>query len=165
MPLGSRIGQALRRLVGTQTTRGPLRRPAAPRPTGDRGALDYRGKVTITYDPHPDGCADPGEVVWTWVPFEEDSTQGKDRPVLVIGTAPQAGADQLAVLMLSSKDHGADPNWLPLGPGAWDRDGRPSCVRLDRVLMVAPGDVRREGSSLDRARFEILKRALQARSR
>ncbi len=55
----------------------------------------------VTYDPQPDGDADPGEVVWGWVPYEEDASQGKDRPVLVL--ARQDGA--LLTLMLSSKDH------------------------------------------------------------
>ena len=39
----------------------------------------------MTYAARPDGRPDPGEIVWTWVPFEEDHTQGKDRPVLLIG--------------------------------------------------------------------------------
>ncbi|GAB5080487.1 hypothetical protein ARTHROSP310_36360 [Arthrobacter sp. AD-310] len=28
----------------------------------------------------PDGEPDPGEVVWTWVPYQEDHGRGKDRP-------------------------------------------------------------------------------------
>ena len=38
-----------------------------------------------TYSPELDGEPDPGEVVWAWVPYEDDPSQGKDRPVLVIG--------------------------------------------------------------------------------
>ena len=41
--------------------------------------------MRIQYTPHLDGDPDPGEVVWTWVPFEEDPTLGKDRPVVIIG--------------------------------------------------------------------------------
>ncbi len=37
------------------------------------------------YAPKANGKPDPGEVVWAWVPYEEDPSQGKDRPVLVIG--------------------------------------------------------------------------------
>ena len=37
-----------------------------------------------TYSPDTDGEADPGEVVWAWVPYEDDPAQGKDRPVLLI---------------------------------------------------------------------------------
>ena len=38
-----------------------------------------------SYAPEPDGQPDPGEVVWGWVPFEDDPSQGKDRPVLLVG--------------------------------------------------------------------------------
>lgn len=36
-----------------------------------------------TYSPEMDGDADPGEVVWAWVPYEENDGRGKDRPVVV----------------------------------------------------------------------------------
>ena len=39
----------------------------------------------VSYRPRRDGRPDPGEVVWAWVPFEEDPAQGKDRPVLLLG--------------------------------------------------------------------------------
>ena len=52
----------------------------------------------LEYSPELDGRADPGEVVWTWVPYEEDPRQGKDRPVLVVG---RRGRTMLG-LMLSS---------------------------------------------------------------
>ena len=32
--------------------------------------------ATIEYSPDLDGLADPGEVVWSWVPYEEDPHQG-----------------------------------------------------------------------------------------
>ena len=53
--------------------------------TGFTGALWQAGDVDIAYAPTPDGRPDPGEVVWTWVPYEDDPSQGKDRPVLLIG--------------------------------------------------------------------------------
>lgn len=46
---------------------------------------DFAGKPPVTYAPHPGEMADPGEIVWGWVPYEEDHTQGKDRPLLVVG--------------------------------------------------------------------------------
>src|SRR5688500_3989356 len=49
------------------------------------GGRSSEATVTIEYTPKLDGDPDPGDVVWTWVPFEEDPTQGKDRPVVVIG--------------------------------------------------------------------------------
>ena len=60
-------------------------RPSAPATTTPAYRGDFAGRATISYAPHADGQADPGEVVWAWVPYEEDATQGKDRPVLVIG--------------------------------------------------------------------------------
>jgi hypothetical protein len=38
------------------------------------------GPVRMSYSPRTDGAPDPGEVVWTWVPFEENDGRGKDRP-------------------------------------------------------------------------------------
>ncbi|MCW2812581.1 MAG: hypothetical protein JWN84_36 [Nocardioides sp.] len=120
----------------------------------------YRGDVVgtphVEYAPSADGDADPGEIVWAWVPYEEDASRGKDRPVLVLA---RSGEDLLG-LMLTSKDHDREPRrdggpvWFDIGSGAWDRQGRPSEVRLDRVLRLAPSAVRREGAALDRARFD-----------
>ena len=104
----------------------------------------------------------PGEIVWTWVPFEEDHAIGKDRPVLVVA---YDGPYPLA-LMLTSKDHdemdaresdeahGRD--FVDIGSGAWDRRGRPSEVRTDRVIRVDPFAVRREGGVLERERYEVV---------
>jgi hypothetical protein len=116
--------------------------------------------VRIAYDPHPDGRPDPGEVVWTWVPYEDDPLQGKDRPVLLIAR----DGDDLVALPMTSKDHDRDEEqerragrfWCDLGTGPWDRAGRPSEVRLDRVLVIDPADVRREGAVLDEARFDAV---------
>jgi mRNA-degrading endonuclease toxin of MazEF toxin-antitoxin module len=101
-------------------------------------------------------------VVWTWVPFEEDASQGKDRPVVVMGRPAGGHRSDLVVLMLSSKDHHGDERWLVLGKGAWDLEGRVSSVRLDRVLAVAPAAVRREGAALERDRFDHVATALRA---
>jgi hypothetical protein len=116
--------------------------------------------VDIAYAPKPDGRPDPGEVVWTWVPYEDDPNQGKDRPVLLIGR----GDGRLYGLMLTSKDHDRDHDqearegryWYDLGSGPWDSKGRPSEVRLNRLIVVDPESVRREGSVLDQERFELL---------
>jgi hypothetical protein len=141
--------------------------PSRPRPPGDsaspssRGEQqayrgDFTGRASITYTPSLDGDADPGEVVWAWVPYEEDHRQGKDRPVFVIA---RVDGDLLG-LMLTSKDHdrrqGPDDHrrHLDIGSGDWDSQGRPSEVRLDRVLRLAPSAVRREGAILDRERFD-----------
>ena len=96
------------------------------------------GLPPFQYEPNPDGDADPGEVVWTWVSYEEDPTQGKDRPVVVLSRVQQG----LVVAQLTSK-------------------GRPSQVRLDRLLIVAPGDVRREGATVDHSTYNAVCDALR----
>jgi len=116
------------------------------------------GGGVVTYAPRSDGRPDPGEVVWGWVPYEEDPTRGKDRPVLLIGRRDEL----LLGLMLTSKDHDRDAadearwgrHWMDVGTGGWDRQRRPSEVRLDRLLELAPETVRREGATLDRSTFE-----------
>ena len=136
--------QALLRAVGRVARK--LRRP--PRHT----------TPDVEYRPRDDGRPDPGEVVWAWVPYDEGDGRGKDRPVLVIG---RRGGSLLG-LMLSSQDHDVDADdearhgrlWTDLGTGAWDSRGRPSEVRLDRLLVLDPATVRREGAALDRARFD-----------
>lgn len=113
----------------------------------------------LVYAPQLDGRADPGEIVWTWVPYEDRPDQGKDRPVLVVG---RRGATLLGLMLSSQDDRDGQPHWLALGPGAWDREQRPSWVRLDRVLEVVEAGIRREGAVLDRTRFDLVARALRA---
>ena len=113
----------------------------------------------IVYSPDLDGQADPGEIVWTWVVYEDDPTRGKDRPVLVVGR----DRNTLLGLMLSSHDrHQGDPDWVGIGSGSWDYEGRASWVRLDRVLDVPEEGIRREGAILDRERFEVVAARLRA---
>ena len=107
----------------------------------------------LVYSPDLDGRADPGEVVWTWVTYEEDPTRGKDRPVLVVG---RDRATLLGLMMSSQERHAADRSWVGIGSGSWDDDGLPSWVRLDRVLDVPEEGIRREGAVLDRAVFDIV---------
>ncbi|MPQ98079.1 type II toxin-antitoxin system PemK/MazF family toxin [Modestobacter sp. I12A-02628] len=133
----------------------PSRHPA-PRP--GPATAGSPGPVALEYRPRDDGLPDPGEVVWAWVPYEEGDGRGKDRPVLVIA---RSGGDLLA-LMLTSKDHDRDArdearhgrHWIDVGTGGWDRQGRPSEVRVDRLITLDPGTVRREGATLDRERYE-----------
>ncbi len=118
----------------------------------------YRAR-RVAYAPDLDGRADPGEVVWTWVVYEDDPSRGKDRPVLVVGRDRQV----LLGLMLSSQDHHRDdPNWLNIGSGGWDHEGRVSWVRLDRVLDVPEEGIRREGAILERDMFDVVAGRLRA---
>lgn len=130
--------------------------------SGRSGALlpDFTGRARVEYAPLPGPAAGPGEVVWTWVPFKEMDGRGKDRPVLLVGR----DGGHLLGLMLTSKDHtGAerrDEDYVDVGSGAWDRQGRPSEAKLDRILRVDPSAVRREGGVLDPARFQDVGDAL-----
>lgn len=128
---------------------------------------DFEGRVDLEYSPHPDdGVADPGEIVWTWVPFEDDHSRGKDRPVLVVGHDGR----WLLALVLTSQDHDRDAAdearhgrvWQDIGSGAWDKLGRPSEVRLDRVLRIDSHDVRREGAVIDAATYSAVAEGLRA---
>jgi hypothetical protein len=120
--------------------------------------------VDISYDPHPNGRPDPGEVVWTWVPYEDDPSRGKDRPVLLVGRDD----GMLVGLMMTSQDHDVDEvqeaaegrHWFDIGSGTWDDRGLPSEVRLDRLIPIDPEAIRREGAVLDQERFEAVADAL-----
>ncbi|MCC9069491.1 type II toxin-antitoxin system PemK/MazF family toxin [Arthrobacter cryoconiti] len=164
---------APKRSAGSQAPR-PLRRPASTSPGrkasgNDLSPLsspypgDFKGTGAVVYSPHPDGKPDPGEIVWTWVPFEEDYSQGKDRPVLLIAH----NGKRLLGLMLTSKDHSNDHrddnDYLDIGTGPWDRAGRPSEVKLDRVIQINMADVRREGAILDAKRFSGVANVLRTR--
>ncbi|GIF66451.1 hypothetical protein Ais01nite_44860 [Asanoa ishikariensis] len=126
------------------------RMPAPLRRSSDR---------MLEYSPELDGRADPGEVVWTWVPFEEDPRQGKDRPVVVVG---RRGRTMLGLMLSSNDRRDGERTWLALGAGSWDRDSRPSWVRLDRVLTVDERGIRREGSILDRSKFDRIATRLRS---
>ena len=137
-----------------QRITGILRRTTAarpaPRPAPRTVPTEERGR-RLEYSPDLDGDADPGEVVWTWVQYEEDPHQGKDRPVLVVG---RDGRTLLGLMLSSRHERDGQRNWLALGGGAWDADDRPSWVRLDRVIEVDEDGIRREGAILERTRFD-----------
>lgn len=113
----------------------------------------------LVYAPALDGRADPGEIVWTWVAYEDDPTRGKDRPALVVGR----DRDVLLGLLVSSQERrAADPDWVGIGAGSWDDQGRESWVRLDRVLDVPEEGIRREGAILAREIFDVVAARLRA---
>jgi hypothetical protein len=174
---GGQFGRLAGRIAGTvaralvQQATAAARRSAAPARSArpDRGGRRPARRTDpataagparddVEYRPRDDGRPDPGEVVWAWVPFDEGDGRGKDRPVLVIG---RRGSDLLG-LMLTSKDHDRDAAdearfgriWTDIGSGPWDARGRNSEVRLDRLLVLDPATVRREGAAIDRARFD-----------
>ena len=152
---GIRIGLgALAAATDSPTPALPAGRPVSSTfvPTAHRARR-------VAYAPDLDGQADPGEVVWTWVVYEDDPNRGKDRPVLVVGRDQRT----LLGLMLSSQEHHRDdPDWISIGSGGWDHEGRVSWVRLDRVLDVPEDGIRREGAILDREVFDVVATHLRA---
>jgi PemK-like, MazF-like toxin of type II toxin-antitoxin system len=143
-------------LTGTQESAPAI---TAGRPVTKTSFPTAQRARKLVYSPNLDGRADPGEIVWTWVVYEDDPTRGKDRPVLVVGR----DRSTLFGLMLSSQvHHRDDPDWIAIGSGPWDYDGRVSWVRLDRVLDVPEEGIRREGAILPRETFEIVAARLRA---
>lgn len=164
--LRSGLRAGVRSLLERSSTRGDLRRPGPARPTAcERGRAsasgypgDFEGMPQVAYAPLKGNEPDPGEVVWTWVPYEEDHTRGKDRPVLLVGR----DGPWLLGLQMTSVDHDRDSAqearagrfWVEVGAGAWDRDGRVSEVRVNRVLRIDPDAVRRVSVALPRPVFD-----------
>jgi hypothetical protein len=146
----SRLRRALATLL---PSRHPAREvPPTPGPGVPEQAGHGAAAASVGYAPEADGEPDPGEVVWGWVPYEDDPSRGKDRPVLLLGRR----GDRWLGLMLTSQDHDRDAAdearwgrvWMDVGAGGWDRERRPSEVRLDRLLELAPEAIRREGAAL-----------------
>ncbi|WP_394251960.1 type II toxin-antitoxin system PemK/MazF family toxin [Arthrobacter pityocampae] len=155
----SLANQVIRSVAGSAPA-GRAGAPARRRPPGSadtapsRSVPGSRQAALLAYSPSADGKPDPGEIVWTWVPYEDDPSQGKDRPVLLVGREGRT----LLGLMLTSRDRNnaddPDDRYVDIGTGAWDRQGRPSEVKVDRVLRIRPDDIRREGAVLPRQRYE-----------
>ena len=173
----SRLGSALRSALGTSTkapapprTGRPGSAPAhapqgvSPGQSGPTATLEIDPRsvksVRMTYAPATDGAPDPGEVVWTWVPFEERDGRGKDRPVLVV--AAEKSGTFLAV-QLTSKAHDGRADFVSIGSGKWDSSGRPSWVNVDRVFRVHAGGMRRETAGLPRNAFSAVEDRLRQR--
>ncbi|MGB3185508.1 MAG: type II toxin-antitoxin system PemK/MazF family toxin [Ornithinimicrobium sp.] len=167
------LARTLARQLATASKRVPRPKPCGrQRSTSGRTggyAGDYVGVPPMSYTPVADDLADPGEVVWTWVPYEEDHGRGKDRPVLVIGR--EHGL--LLALQLTSQDHDRDAEdesrhgryWVDIGRGDWDRERRPSEARVDRILQLEPSDVRRIGAVLPESVFSEVASEVQRRAR
>ncbi|MDY6144011.1 MAG: type II toxin-antitoxin system PemK/MazF family toxin [Arcanobacterium sp.] len=137
-----------------------------PQP-GDRPlpwSFAERGLPNFEYRPERDGAPDPGEVVWTWVPFEENDGRGKDRPVLVVAME----GEYVIFGQMTSKDHAKgkvyqdrfDRWWIDLGAGEWDSQGRPSELRLDVLWIVHEDQVRRGGGKLPEEKFKAVVAAI-----
>ncbi|MBZ4486350.1 type II toxin-antitoxin system PemK/MazF family toxin [Microbacterium sp. cx-55] len=106
--------------------------------------------LTLAYAPRRDARADAGEIVWTWVPYAERDGRGKDRPVLVIAGESD---DRVYAVKLTSRSHDGDREYVPIGAGDWDAQGRPSWVDVDQLYSVHQRGLRRQGAPLDARRF------------
>lgn len=133
---------------------------ASPGQTGADATTDLPSSALSTfklsYAPALDGTPDPGEVVWTWVPYVENDGRGKDRPVLIIG---RIDAGSVAGCYLSTKQH---RNFIRVGKGPWDPQGRPSYLNPERILRITDGGMRREGAIVQREQFEHVAKELVA---
>lgn len=107
-----------------------------------------------SYAPSFDGEPDPGEVIWTWVPYVENDGRGKDRPVLIIA---RLDSDSWAACYLSTKQH---RDFVSVGTGSWDSQGRESYLSPERVLRVTESGMRRESTGIDRAHYDRAVRAI-----
>lgn len=150
--------------------RTPHERPGTATTGPDRGAT--RGTQTfrvdperitnlqVAYTPQRDGAPDAGEIVWTWVPYEENDGRGKDRPVLVIG---RESVDRVYAVRMTSKPHDGERDYLSIGTGAWDSQGRESWVDVEQLYSVHERGLRREAAVLDRGRYDRVVAALTRR--
>lgn len=120
---------------------------SGPDATRDLTASELR-TLKPSYAPNLDGDPDPGEIVWTWVPYVENDGRGKDRPVLIIG---RLDGQAWAGCYLSTKQH---HGFVAIGSGPWDSQGRESFLSPERVLRITETGMRRESTGIDRAAFE-----------
>lgn len=136
-------------------TRSPARGKETVRVDPDRIE-----QLRIGYAPDRDGAPDAGEIIWTWVPYEENDGRGKDRPVLVIG---RESADRVYAVRMTSKAHAGDRDYLSIGSGDWDSQGRESWVDIEQLYSVHESGLRREAAVLDRSRYGRVASALARR--
>ncbi|MFE6994666.1 type II toxin-antitoxin system PemK/MazF family toxin [Microbacterium sp. NPDC057659] len=150
--------------------------PVAPRRPDHSGMAEEAGRMPgsetirvdpdrirdlrVSYAPQRDGAPDAGEVIWTWVPYEENDGRGKDRPVLVIG---RHSTDRVYAVRMTSKPHDGDRDYLSIGSGGWDGQGRQSWVDIEQLYSVHDRGMRREAAVLDRERYKHVVAALMRR--
>jgi hypothetical protein len=142
----------------------PGRSGAEPGRSGANATVEIappgRRGLRITYAPSRDRDPDAGEIIWTWVPYAENDGRGKDRPVLVIG---RRDATSVYAVKLTSKPKDGNRDYIPLGIGPWDAQGRPSWLDVDQVYVVHHDGMRREAAALDRDRFARVAQELHKR--
>ena len=121
----------------TRSNGGLSRPPESCRPTSASSTRRTSTAIRI-----------PGEVVWAWVPFEDDPTLGKDRPVVIIGRHGDVA------VRCRPDVQGRATAGSTSAPGTGTRKHRRSYAKVDRLLDIDPHAVRREGSILNRRQFD-----------
>ncbi|MDR0284712.1 MAG: type II toxin-antitoxin system PemK/MazF family toxin [Propionibacteriaceae bacterium] len=161
--LGDFLAGVLRGFAGARRPGEPRPAPSVGRPAG---SVSRVAGPTISYSPHPGPTPDPGEVVWAYVPYEDDPAQGKVRPVLLLGPH---GKDFWSVYF-SSVDHDLDEAqearegryWVKVGRGSWDKHGRVSYARVDRLLTTRADRIDSRAEVLDKPRFDAVAAGVRA---
>lgn len=71
--------------------------------------------------------------------------------------------ERVYAVRMTSKSHEGDRDFLPLGTGEWDAQGRESWVDIEQLYSVHHDGMRREAAILDLERFAIIAQALTRR--
>lgn len=116
-------------------------------------------RLVFEYAPQIDGDPDPGEVIWTWVPYVENDGRGKDRPVLIIARIDE---NRVAGCYLSTNQR---DGYFRIGAGPWDSKGRVSYMNAERLLSISADGMRREGSLVPEDVFARATDAIRSRHR
>ncbi len=116
--------------------------------------------LAVGYSPSRNRLPDSGEVIWTWVPYEENDGRGKDRPVLVIG---RQSRERVYAVRMTSRSHDGDRDYVPIGAGEWDSRGRESWVDIEQLYSVHTDGMRREAAVLDERRYARVAQSLISR--
>jgi hypothetical protein len=159
----ARVAGIVRTAFSSRASRSPQQEPGRSGVSGTQTVRVDPERIVdlrVEYSPERDGAPDAGEVVWTWVPFEENDGRGKDRPVLVIGRQSEKRA---YAVRMTSRAHEGDRDYLSIGQGAWDSQGRESWVDIEQLYSVHEEGMRREAAVLDRARYDRVAGALVRR--
>lgn len=93
----------------------------------------------------------PGDVVWTFIRFEDEPGEGKDRPVIIIDVD---GRRLSVVGMTSNSKRDGQRGYVHIGNGSWDHLHRDSWANVHRVVVIPRRSIRRRGGSLDPSAFK-----------
>ena len=72
-------------------------------------------------------------------------------------------ADRVYAVRMTSKPHDGERDYLSIGTGGWDSQGRESWVDIEQLYSVHERGLRREAAVLDRRRYDRVSAALGRR--